>query len=112
MFVPLQSFLVNPSNVAPESPAPANSSSSPGSYFTEAAVLAAVPRMFLVMAATYAAVFALAVAVTVGPPEKEVDTEGEKVLTFTWILGENFHNGFPFKCYICKSHYLKASLFG
>ena len=86
VFVPLQSFLVNPSNVAP-----ANSSSSPGSYFTEAAVLAAVPRMFLVMAATYAAVFALAVAVTVGPPEKEVDTEGEKVgalIYFSFVFVE------------------------
>ena len=86
VFVPLQSFLVNPSNVAPESPAPANSSSSPGSYFTEAAVLAAVPDMFLVLAATYAAVFALAVAVTVGPPEKEVDTEGEKVGALTFQI--------------------------
>ena len=86
VFVPLQSFLVNPANVAPESPAPANSSSSPGSYFTEAAVLAAVPDMFLVLAATYAAVFALAVAVTVGPPEKEVDTEGEKVGALTFQI--------------------------
>ena len=100
MFVPLQSFLVNPSNVAPESPAPANSSSSPGSYFTEAAVLAAVPDMFLVLAATYAAVFALAVAVTVGPPEKEVDTEGEKV------------GASPFRLILLESRYYYCSKSG
>ena len=49
-------------------------------------MLAAVPDMFLVLAATYAAVFALAVTVTVGPPEKEVDTEGEKVGALTFQI--------------------------
>ena len=69
VFSPLQTVLVNPSNVSPS-----NSSNSSSSYFTDQAVLDNVPTTLLYMAAIYAVVFVLALLVTKEAPKEEENT--------------------------------------
>merc|ERR1712079_208634 len=70
VFSPLQTVLVNPSNVSPS-----NSSNSSSSYFTDQAVLDNVPTTLIYMAAIYAVVFVLALLVT---KEEENTAEASK----------------------------------
>ena len=75
VFIPLQNRYVNPNNVVPNI---ANSnSSSMSSYFTDPDVLEAVPELFLFMAATYGSLLSIGLALTVGPPEKEIEDGGK-----------------------------------
>ena len=68
VFSPVQSVLVNPENLSPGSQ---GSNSSVSAYFTDPAVLDNLPPALLIMAAIYAAISAIGVTVTVGPPEEE-----------------------------------------
>ena len=75
VFSPLQTVLVNPSNVSPS-----NSSNSSSSYFTDQAVLDNVPTSLLYMAAIYAVVFFLCLLVTKEAPKeapKEMENTAE-----------------------------------
>ena len=71
VFSPLQTVLVNPSNVSPS-----NSSNSSSSYFTDQAVLDNVPTSLLYMAAIYAVVFIFCLLVTKEAP-KEMENTAE-----------------------------------
>ena len=73
VFSPLQTVLVNPSNVSPS-----NSSNSSSSYFTDQAVLDNVPTSLLYMAAIYAVVFILALLVTKEAPKEEAKEEAKE----------------------------------
>ena len=71
VFSPLQTVLVNPSNVSPS-----NSSNSSSSYFTDQAVLDNVPTSLLYMAAIYAVVFIFCLLVTKEAPKEEAKEAG------------------------------------
>ena len=73
VFSPLQTVLVNPSNVSPS-----NSSNSSSSYFTDQAVLDNVPTSLLYMAAIYAVVFFLCLLVTKEAPKEAPKEEAKE----------------------------------
>ena len=79
VFSPLQSFLVNPDNLAPGSRN--DSDSSVSSYFTDPAVLDNLPPSMLTMAAIYAILSIIGVSLTVGPPEDEKSKQASKKLS-------------------------------
>lgn len=86
VFSPLQVFLVNPSNAAPNFLNSTNSNSSKSSYFTDKSVLDNVPYLLLYMSAIYAVIFIIACFITVGAPKK--DNKQQKLserLTSAWL---------------------------
>ena len=69
VFAPIQSVLVNPSNIAPEGSNRSQSSSS-SSYFTDRSVLANTPPALLYLAAIYLGLLSIGIIITREKPSE------------------------------------------
>jgi len=76
VFAPLQTLMINPSNIAPVPESNTNSSSS---YFESEEVLDNVPTTFLYLGAIYAALFSVGILLTVEKPRDSQDTDSQGV---------------------------------
>ena len=76
VFAPLQSVLVNPENVAPDS---SNITANVSSYFTDQHVLDNVPHLMLYLTAIYAVVYTVGLVLVVGAPSPDSSSTQLKI---------------------------------
>ena len=98
VFSPLQSLVVNPSNIPPTSSNITNATEemSSSSYFTDPEVLANVPLLLLYTAALYAVILSIGFALLVEKsPEKKESEDLRKKLSES--LSYLYHQTFPRK---------------